>query len=213
MILYLATGNMHKKREMENICEGHTILTPKDNGIDFDPEETGSTFIENALIKAKALWDIVQKPVLADDSGICVEAINDAPGIYSARYEGRDFPKGRLDNRSSISQEEKNALLIDHVNSALEGKKIQNRRCYYVCAMVLYYGHNSFACVQDTMEGELVSSMDEAYGEGGFGYDPIVFLNEYNKTVAALSDREKNEISHRGKATRKIVKLLDSIML
>ncbi len=211
MILYLATGNNHKKDEMSKICKDFEIKIPKDDNIVFDPEETGSTFIENSLIKAKALWEIVKKPVLADDSGICVEALGGVPGIYSARYEGKEFPKGRINKNSKLTQDMQNTLLLEHVNEAITINKDKNRNCHYVCAMVLYYGEDQFICVQDTMEGILVNSIEESSGKGGFGYDPIVYLSEYNKTVSELSEEEKNAISHRGKATRKILTFLETL--
>lgn len=88
MKIYLATGNKNKKREMQEILKEHTIVIPSDEGIDFDPVEDGKTFYENSIIKAKALYDIVHSPVIADDSGICVSALNGRPGIYSSRYGG-----------------------------------------------------------------------------------------------------------------------------
>jgi len=219
MTLYLATGNLHKKKEMQEICRNHTILIPADRGIDFNPAETGSSFFENSLIKARALWDIVHEPVLADDSGICVDILDGAPGIYSARYAGTDFPQGKPDG-TKVPQEEQNRLLLQAVDIAVckAAQKAEKnaqpfradkaRRCRYVCAMVLYLGKDRFYCVQETFEGALVESIKQSCGKGGFGYDPIVFLSEYGKTVAELSDKEKNDISHRGKAARKILQLL-----
>lgn len=219
MTLYLATGNLHKKREMQEICRGHTILIPADKGIGFNPVENGNSFFENALIKAHALWEIVKEPVLADDSGICVDILGGAPGIYSARYAGSAFPKGMPDG-TKIPQEEQNRLLLQAVDEAVR-KSLQPaeepaqpftadglRSCRYVCAMVLYSGKDRFYCVQETFEGTLIENIEQSRGKGGFGYDPIVFLNEYGKTVAELSDEEKNNISHRGKAARKILQLL-----
>ncbi|WP_428769800.1 non-canonical purine NTP pyrophosphatase [Treponema sp. HNW] len=210
MTLYLATGNLHKKKEMQEICRGHTILIPSDKGIDFNPIENGNGFFENALIKARALWEIVKEPVLADDSGICVDILGGAPGIYSARYAGSAFPKGRPDG-TKIPQEEQNRLLLQAVNEAAD-KAAQTscelRRCRYVCAMVLYLEKERFYCVQETFEGTLIEDIEQSRGKGGFGYDPIVFLSQHGKTVAELSDEEKNNMSHRGKAARKILQLL-----
>ncbi len=208
MIIYFASGNAHKKHEMEKICAPHTIKIPADDGIDFNPEETGTTFIENALIKAKALWEIVKQPVLADDSGICVEILGGIPGVYSARYEGKEYPKGQVNKNSNLSQMQQNALLLEHVNSEAAKNGKENRNCHYVCAMVLYLGEDRFYCIQETFSGVLVSSIENACGKGGFGYDPVVLLPNKNKSVAELSEEEKNAISHRGKATRKILSLL-----
>jgi len=111
MKLYLATNNAHKKREAAEIFSPYEIVIPADEGIDFDPEETGATFFENALIKARALYDIVHCPVIADDSGICVDILGGRPGIYSARYAGSEFPQGKPDG-IGIPQEQKNKLLL-----------------------------------------------------------------------------------------------------
>lgn len=210
MTLYLATGNLHKKKEMQEICRGHTILIPADKGIDFNPAETGKSFFENALIKARALWEIVKEPVLADDSGICVDILGGVPGIYSARYAGSAFPQGNPDG-TKLPQEEQNRLLLQAADEAIRKaahSADESRRCSYVCAMVLFLGKDRFYCVQETFEGTLIEDIEQSRGKGGFGYDPIVFLSEYGKTVAELSDEEKNNISHRGKAARKILQLL-----
>ena len=105
MKIYLASGNLNKKREMSEIFSEHTIVIPKEEGIDFNPEETGTDFYQNSMIKARALWDIVHCPVIADDSGICVDALKGVPGVWSARYAGPDFHQGKPDG-SKISQDE-----------------------------------------------------------------------------------------------------------
>ena len=146
MKIYLATNNQHKKKEMCELLPEHTILTPADEGIDFNPDETGTTFYENSLIKAKALYEIVKSPVIADDSGICVDALGGVPGIYSSRYAGPDFLKGKPDG-SKISQDEQNVFLINQLNNALKNEQLPSasylhgeRSCHYTCAMVLYCG-------------------------------------------------------------------------
>ena len=115
MKIYLATGNKNKKREMSEILSEHTIVTPSDEGIDFTPIENGTSFFANSLITAKALFEIVKCPVIADDSGICVDALNGRPGIFSARYAGPDFPEGMPDS-SKIPQEKQNEFLINQLN-------------------------------------------------------------------------------------------------
>ena len=115
MKIYLATGNKNKKKEMIQLLPEHEIVIPSDEGIDFDPDETGVTFYENSLIKAKALYDIVHCPVIADDSGICVDALNGAPGIYSSRYAGPDFMKGKPDG-TKIPQEDQNIFIIKQIH-------------------------------------------------------------------------------------------------
>ncbi|QTQ11643.1 non-canonical purine NTP pyrophosphatase [Treponema parvum] len=128
MKIYLATGNLNKKKEMSEILTDFTVVIPSDEGINFDPEETGTTFYENSLIKARALWEIVHCPVIADDSGICVDALNGIPGVYSSRYAGPDFPQGRPD-KVKIPQAEQNRLLIEQTNEALKNKKAYDSPC------------------------------------------------------------------------------------
>ena len=223
MKIYLASGNLNKKREMSEIFPEHTIVVPKDEGIDFDPDETGTTFYENSIIKAKALYDIVGCPVLADDSGICVDVLGGAPGIYSSRYAGPDFMHGRPDGKK-IPQEEQNRLLIEQMNKALEtcpdpGKNAPKglfpngpRSARYVCAMVFYRGPGQIYVCQDTMEGTIIERAEDQRGENGFGYDPLFFLPQYGKTSAEISPEEKNAISHRGKAARAIKMIIDSVI-
>ncbi len=217
MKIYLATGNKNKKREMVELFQGHEIIIPSDENIDFDPEETGITFYENSLIKAKALYDIVHYPVIADDSGICVDALGGSPGIYSSRYAGPDFMQGKPDG-TKISQEEQNVFLIEQTNKAIKDSTLPKmpylhgpRSCHYTCAMVLYCGPDRLFVAQETFEGSLIDDINKQAGSGGFGYDPIVFLPEYNKTVAQLTADEKNAISHRGKAVRAIQKIIESL--
>lgn len=210
MILYLATSNRHKQKEMQEILSDYKIKIPADDGISFFPEETGSTFYENSLIKAKSLWQIVKKPVIADDSGICVDALDGNPGIFTSRYAGPDFPHGRRDGKK-INQDEQNRFLIEELNSKLARTGLKNRKCHYTCAMVLYVRPDQLYIAQDIFEGELIDDISKQAGSGGFGYDPIVYLPEYKKTVAEISAEEKNKISHRGKAVRKIATILKEI--
>lgn len=210
----MATGNKNKKKEMCELLDGHTILIPSDEGIDFNPDETGTTFYENSLIKARALYETVRCPVIADDSGICVDALGGAPGIYSSRYAGPLFMRGKPDN-SRISQEEQNIMLIDQLNEALrqgnlpDGEYLHGERsCHYTCAMVMYCGADRIFAAQETFEGVLIDDIKNQAGDGGFGYDPIVFLPEYGRTVAQLTADEKNDISHRGKAVRALKRII-----
>lgn len=219
MKIYLASGNAGKKREFEEILRGCEIVIPSDEGIEFNPEESGSTFYENSMIKALDLWKKVRAPVIADDSGLCVDALRGAPGIYSSRYAGPDFMRGRPDGKK-ISQDEQNRLLIRQTSAAIDSgmdtSSFPNgaRSCRYVCSMALLFSPDRFFIAQETMEGALVESMESARGKGGFGYDPIVEIPyEGGRTVAELSSEEKNSISHRGKATRAIIKILNSYNL
>ncbi|EFW37667.1 RdgB/HAM1 family non-canonical purine NTP pyrophosphatase [Treponema phagedenis] len=191
MKLYIATGNEHKKKEFMQILQGIHCVLPKDEGISFDPEETGSSFLENALIKAKALFSEVKQPVIADDSGICIDALGGMPGVYSARYGDK---AGKI-----LNAEEKNMLVLQQMT----GK--QERSCRFVCCIVLMLSADRIYTVQETCEGIVA---DKPFGEGGFGYDPIVYLPTFQKTVAELSEEEKNRFSHRGKAGAKIAALL-----
>lgn len=220
MKIYLATGNLNKKREMQEIFPMHSIVTPKDEGISFDPEENGSTFYENSLIKAKALWELVHCPVIADDSGICVDALGGAPGIYSARYAGQEHVQGLPDGKK-IPQEEQNRLLIAQLDAALaagadiEGGKARGlfkygpRSAHYTCAMVFYAGNDRLFVAQETMEGSIIADIQDARGSGGFGYDPLFLLPDGLRTAAELSAAQKNAISHRGKAARIIQHIVE----
>lgn len=220
MKIYLASSNKNKKREMQEIFPEHQIVTPADEGIAFDPEETGETFLENSLIKARALYLLTKCPVIADDSGICVDALGGVPGVFSSRYAGPDFHRGRKDG-GKTPQEEQNKFLIGELNEAVSsghidvegGKKrglFKNgpRSAHYTCAMVLLTDLDEYTAAVQTMEGSLIEDISEARGDGGFGYDPIFFLPQYGKTAAELSADEKNAISHRGKAARIIKSLL-----
>jgi len=204
--LYLATGNKHKREEIQQILQDYEIRIPSDDGIDFDPVEDGKSFYENSLIKARALWNLVHEPVIADDSGICVDALGGEPGIYTSRYAGPDFMHGKADG-SKISQEQQNSFLIQQLNDT----KSENRSCHYTCAMVLLLNPDRFFVAQETFEGQLIHLIKEAAGNGGFGYDPIVYLPDYKKTVAQISSEEKNRISHRGKALKTIAKILENL--
>ncbi len=194
MKILLASGNPHKKDELSKILKGHTLILPKELGITMDVEETGSTYIENALLKAEALYEMSNGlPVLADDSGISVEHLDGAPGIHSARYGLKEL--GR-----DLSAEEKNTFLLENL------KDVKNRKAAFICCMALIMDKNRIFTIQESFEGEVTT---EAYGNGGFGYDPVFFVPEFKKTAAELTDDEKNKISHRGKAGTVLNKLLD----
>ena len=180
MHIYLASGNRHKQEEFAAILKDHHISLPADAGIIFDPEETGTTFLENALLKARVLYESVKCPVIADDSGLCIDALGGKPGIYSARYG-----------------------MKDGVLQRMEG--IESRSCRFVCCIAVMLDAHRFFTVQETCEGVIAKSES---GQHGFGYDPIVYLPKVGKTVAELTAQEKNELSHRGKAGRLVAQLL-----
>jgi XTP/dITP diphosphohydrolase len=191
MKIYFATGNAHKREELARILPDHDIVMPSDDGIAFDPEETEETFFGNSLIKARALWELTRCPVIADDSGICVDALAGEPGVRSARYGS--------ENGAILDSAARNALLLSRM------RDIDIRSCRFVCNMVLLFGPDRFVSVQETLEGELVR---ETRGTGGFGYDPLVLVPELGLTVAELPPAKKDELSHRGKAARAIARFL-----
>lgn len=185
MKILLASGNPHKKEELNNILSEHILILPKDLGIIMDVEETGETYLDNALLKAQALYKLSGGlPVLADDSGISVEALNGKPGVLSARYGLKEL--GR-----ELTSEEKNDFLLENM------KFKQNKKAAFICCMVLIIDKNRIITVQESFNGEVTT---KPYGNGGFGYDPVFFVPEFGKTAAELTDEEKNRVSHRGKA-------------
>ncbi|MDR2447304.1 MAG: RdgB/HAM1 family non-canonical purine NTP pyrophosphatase [Treponema sp.] len=198
MTIWFATGNERKRRELAAILVGHSVKIPSDAGIAFDPDETGDAFLENAFIKAHALFDLVHEPVVADDSGLCVDALDGRPGVHSARYGG--VAGGKL------TSSERNALLLKEIGGA--GGDAVCKTARFVCAMALVLSKERFFAAQETLEGEIIS---EERGTNGFGYDPIFFLPERGLTAAELSEQEKNSISHRAKAARAIGKMLETI--
>lgn len=182
-----ATGNQNKVREVRQILDGLDVevRTMKEMGIASEPEETGETFEENAMIKAAAIADAVQDAiVLADDSGLEIDYLNGEPGIYSARYLGED-----------TSYEVKNAKLIER----LEGVPKEERTARFVCAIACILPDGSRFTTRGTIEGYIGW---EPAGENGFGYDPIFYVDEYGCSTAQMTPEQKNAISHRGNALR-----------
>ncbi len=188
--LVVATGNKNKLKEIQEILPTFDLVTMKEIGFNEEIVEDGKTFEENALIKARAVWKYCKGLVMADDSGLEIDFLNKEPGIYSARYMGEN-----------TSYKIKNENLISRLNG-VEGN---DRSARFVAVIVCILPTGEEIIVRDTMEG-IISY--EAKGENGFGYDPILFLPEYQKTSAELSDEEKNKISHRGKALEKMKKEL-----
>ena len=184
--IIFATGNEGKMKEVRMILEdlGLPVLSLKDAGITADVEENGTTFEENAQIKAKAIMEMTGALVLADDSGLEVDALDKEPGIHSARYMGHD-----------TSYHIKNQNIIDR----LEGKVGEERSARFVCAIAAAFPDGRVLITRGTMEGQIGY---EEKGENGFGYDPIFYLPEYQCYSAELSLEEKNKLSHRGKALR-----------
>ena len=198
--IIFATGNKNKMIEIRMILAdlGCKILSQKEAGIQADVVEDGQTFEENALIKATTIADIARKMpeyknavVLADDSGLEIDALNKEPGIYSARYLGED-----------TSYDIKNQALIDR----LEGVPDEKRTARFVCAIAAALPDGSTEVVRGTMEGRIGY---EITGENGFGYDPIFYLPQFGCSSAELEPEKKNELSHRGEGLRKMRKVLE----
>ena len=192
MKLYFASGNEHKKIEMTRLLGGIDLVLPKEENIAFDADETGKTFIENAIIKAETLYDTVKAPVLADDSGLVVNALGGAPGIYTARY-GEDVFKRKLSDR------EKYMYLLDN----LKGK--EDRSARFVCALCLILSPTRRYILQEDCIGSIALAPS---GTTGFGYDPVFYIDEAKSISADLKEGEKDKYSHRGKAARIIAKLI-----
>ena len=181
---------------MERLLGGYDLVLPKDEGIEFDPEETGRDFAENSLIKAEALWNIVHEPVLADDSGLCVKALGWGPGIYTARY-------GEKEAGRKLSDNEKYMLLLKN----MEG--ITDRKAHFVTALCLILSDDRRYIIQETCDGSIALSPS---GTAGFGYDPVFFIDEAGMIAAELPEGEKDRYSHRGRAARLMKLLLDKEM-
>lgn len=190
----LASNNAHKLVEIRDILKDkfEYVYSLKDLGINVDVEETGSTFEENALIKARAIADILgnnEYAVLADDSGICVEALGGAPGVYSARYAGEP-----CDDAAN------NALLLNNLHE-LEKTQQKNRKAYFASVVVALMPDGRHITGEGRAYGQII---DEYRGNNGFGYDPLFLSDELGKTFAEASMQEKNTISHRARALAKL---------
>lgn len=189
--IILASNNKDKVKEVKEILKGYDIISMKEAGIDVDIEENGTTFEENALIKARAIMKLTGQITMADDSGLEIDYLNKAPGVYSARFMGHD-----------TSYDIKNKALIQK----LEGVKGSDRSGRFVCAIAVCFPDGREIVKRGTMEGLIA---EEIKGDNGFGYDPIVYLPEYGKTSGELAPEEKNKISHRDKALALIKEELD----
>ncbi|MFA6841060.1 MAG: RdgB/HAM1 family non-canonical purine NTP pyrophosphatase [Sphaerochaetaceae bacterium] len=200
MEMLFASGNAHKKEELEQLLAGrHTLLLPMQAGLVFDFEENGETFAENALGKALDLYRLSdgKRPVIADDSGLVVPALNGEPGVRTARYGSERY--GRL-----LEAHERNLYLLENMRH-LEG---DSRKANFVCAIALVLSPQRLFIVQEEIQGRIIA---RETGTGGFGYDPVFFIDEANATMASLSKEEKNRFSHRGRAARRLLTLLDSL--
>ena len=184
MKFILATHNHGKLREMAAILSqyGVEVVSPADVGITVDVEETGTTFAENAMLKAKAICAAADLPAIADDSGLCVDALNGGPGVYSARYGGEGLDdKGRY------------TLLLQNMRGQT------TRAAHFACAIACAFPNGDELTAEGRCDGTIAFA---PMGEGGFGYDPVFFVPEKAKTFGQLTAEEKSAISHRGKALK-----------
>ena len=187
MTLLLASTNAAKMREFRRVLPEVQVLTPHDRGLTFRYEERGATFIDNALGKARHLFAKTGVATVADDSGLVVPALDGAPGVRSARYGG------------DITQERRNLLLLD----ALAGASDRSAR--FVCCLAVVLAEHRLLVVQETVEGSVISA---PRGAGGFGYDPIFRPRGAGETFAEMDDDAKDAISHRGRALRRMRRVL-----
>lgn len=193
--MVLATGNKGKLAEFQRLLEGldiqvHSMKEYPEIG---EIAEDGDSFAANALIKARAVCKATGKPAMADDSGLMVDALDGAPGIFSARFAG--------EQRSDADNNEKVLQLLEDVADA-------NRTARFFCAIAIVLPNGDEYTVEGTCEGVILRALQ---GEGGFGYDPLFYVPDMGKTFAELSMEEKNRISHRGHANRKAVEIIRAI--
>ena len=194
MNIIAATKNAGKIREISEIFSelGVGVVSQQDAGLDIDTEETGDSFEKNALIKARAVALLTDDIVMADDSGLCIEALDGRPGIFSARYAGENGT-----DRDKIQK----------VLTEMEDKK--NRKAKFVTAVAVILPDGREFVTTGEVKGSILR---EPIGENGFGYDPIFYCDELEKTFAQATDEEKNSVSHRGRALRAMYKNLSEIL-
>lgn len=199
--IIVATSNSHKAAEIEEMLNlnGFEFLTLSDVGLKSDPEEDADTFEGNALIKARAAYNLVKQNnidacVLADDSGICIDALNGEPGVFSARYAGINAGQDAINKK---------------LFNKLEGVPFENRSARFVCSIAFIDENGNEICTTGTVEGRVGF---EPIGDQGFGYDPIFYPEEFGftKTFGEVSAEEKNKISHRSRSLELLKQKLDS---
>lgn len=192
--LLVATTSMGKLREWQGLLADLPLelLTLRDAGIDFEVEETGSTYAANALLKAEAYGTASQLLTLAEDSGLSVAALHGAPGVLSARWEGDDYVH-------------KNALLVE----LLQDRQGAARACRYVCAVILRHPDGRVWRVRGEVHGQIAP---RPAGSGGFGYDPVFYIPRLQQTLAQVPIDQKDRISHRGRAARRVRPILRELI-
>ncbi len=195
MKFVLATHNPNKIREMGAILGqfGVEVVSPKDLGITVDVEETGTTFAENAMLKAKAICELAKLPAIADDSGLCVDALHGEPGVRSARFSGG-------------GDDENNALLLKKLDRTPQSRRGAHFTCCMVCTLP---GEERYLAVQEICRGRILEAPE---GDDGFGYDPLFFSDELQKSFGSASAEEKNGVSHRGRAARRFAASLEDFI-
>lgn len=193
MKLIIASSNKNKITEIKQILQPYfkEIISQQQAGITAQIEENGSTFMENAIIKARGICALAGETALADDSGLQVDALGGKPGIYSARYSGG----GDLQN---------NILLLNNM------KNIKERKCRFICAVAVCFVNGNIITAQGVCEGELLYDFD---GDGGFGYDSIFYSFELKKSFGKATPQQKNSVSHRYKALKEIAKKMEDLFL
>jgi len=191
MKILAATNNKGKLEEIRRILEplGVSVASPEDMGIDIEVVEDGSTFAENAMIKARAFFEESGMPSLADDSGLCVDALDGRPGLHTAYYQGEN-----------ATYPQRIAALVDEMKDVPQG----GRTARFVCHLCLVMGDADVLECSGSCEGEIGSA---PAGEGGFGYDPIFYVD--GKSMAQRPEAEKDDLSHRGRALRAFAALLE----
>ena len=192
----LASRNRGKLREMQAILDryGIQVVLPSDLGLDLEVEETGKTFLENAALKARAVCQAAGLPAIADDSGLVVDGLDGAPGIYSARYGGDSYP----------TDQDRNRLLLTNLTGIPEAR----RTARFVCAMVCAFPDGRTLTAQGACEGRI---LEAPRGEGGFGYDPLFLEPDSGLSFAELPAETKNQISHRARALAALARELETI--
>jgi len=192
--LLLASNNTHKHDEFARLFPGFRIFLPKDLGLSFEFEENGQSFLENALGKALSLHRTAGRPVLADDSGLCVNALGGEPGILSSRYGST--PSGGI-----LEAPARNRYLLWRMQG------MRDRRAFFVCCLVLVIEPTRFFAAQETVHGLITEA---PRGGNGFGYDPLFLIPDRGMTIAELPDEEKDLVSHRGRAARRLLAILQN---
>lgn len=192
--ILFASHNVGKIKEIKNMLEplGISVITAAETTFP-DVEETGSTFAENSLLKSQTIAASMGIPCIADDSGLCVDALNGAPGVFSARYApNRDFDKG-----------------IDKLLAEMENSANKSRKAHFSCVISLAYPDGQYELFEGRVDGKI--AFEKMYGEGGFGYDPVFVPDGCDCSFAQMSREDKNKISHRGRAMQKFREYITSL--